>query len=110
MLRDLCLQGRIFLDIGGNYGYFTCRWAGAEPANRVLAIEPDPRNFQFLKFLKTIEKNFLAGQVELTGNAVSRAYGTMPFFDGSDERTGLGRLMLKKNDRTISADEVALDE
>jgi FkbM family methyltransferase len=108
MLCDLCLQGRIFLDIGANYGYFTCLWAAANPANRILAFEPNPRNFEFLK--KNIEKNCLAGQVELTGHAVGREYGIMPFFQGPEERTSMGRLVLQTDQKTIKTDVVALDE
>lgn len=108
MLRELCLQGRIFLDVGANCGYFTCLWAGANPANRVLAFEPNPRNFISLK--KNIDKNCLSGQVELAGHAVGREYASMPFMPGPEDRTGLGRLILKEDDKTIKTDVVHLDE
>lgn len=108
MLRELCLQGRIFVDVGANYGYFTCLWAGANPANRVLAFEPNPQNIISLK--KNIDKNCLSGQVELSGNAVGREYATMPFLPGPEDLTGLGRLMLKEGDKTIKTEVVHLDE
>jgi FkbM family methyltransferase len=46
---------RNFIDAGANIGYFSCLMSKlAGPAGRVLAIEPEPRNFALLKHNITI--------------------------------------------------------
>jgi FkbM family methyltransferase len=49
LLRQLLRPGQTFLDVGANIGYFTtlaARLVG--PGGRVLAVEPEPHNFDLL--------------------------------------------------------------
>ena len=56
LLESLVHPGDTVLDLGANIGYFTllfARWTGAN--GRVLAFEPDPVNFSFVK--RNLEAN-----------------------------------------------------
>lgn len=43
-IAALAKQGGIFVDVGANYGYFSCLWAALNSDNRVIAFEASPRN------------------------------------------------------------------
>jgi FkbM family methyltransferase len=45
-----CRPGMTFLDIGANYGYYTALFlTRSGPGSRVIALEPDLQNFEFLQ-------------------------------------------------------------
>ena len=49
-LREVVTSGSTAIDVGANIGFFTlrfARWVG--PAGHVIAIEPEPRNFNSLR-------------------------------------------------------------
>ncbi len=55
-LQRTFFPGMVFLDIGANVGYYTAMAAAAAgPHGRVIALEPDPENFKYLK--KTVSVN-----------------------------------------------------
>ena len=50
LLREFIAPGSVFVDVGANIGWFTVigsRLVG--PAGQVIAIKPDPRNYEILK-------------------------------------------------------------
>jgi len=51
-----CRPGMTFLDIGANYGYYTALFlTRSGPGSRVIALEPDWQNFEFLQ--RTVAAN-----------------------------------------------------
>jgi hypothetical protein len=57
-ITHLAAEGGVFVDVGANYGYFTCLWAAAGGGNRVIAFEPAPEAFAAL------EENVLSNQLD----------------------------------------------
>ena len=41
-LSAIARRGGLLLDVGANYGYYTCLWAAADDANRVIAFDVVP--------------------------------------------------------------------
>ncbi|MGG5820862.1 FkbM family methyltransferase [Falsiroseomonas sp. HW251] len=61
------------LDVGANFGYFTCLFARFAPSGRVLGIEPEPATFTLLR--DNIHANGLAGLAEAVHAAVTDRRG-----------------------------------
>lgn len=61
------------LDIGGNFGYFTCLFARLCPQGRVIGVEPDPKVFAILR--DNVHINGLGGHGASLHAAVSDAEG-----------------------------------
>ena len=52
LLPTLCPPGSVFVDVGANFGYFTCLLAsrmGRSPGSRVIAVEPNPEMARLLE-------------------------------------------------------------
>ncbi|HEY2137810.1 MAG TPA: FkbM family methyltransferase, partial [Xanthobacteraceae bacterium] len=64
MMITACREHRpeVFIDVGANIGLYACIVAKAGVVPRVVAFEPDARNFARLS--QNIERNGLAGIVE----------------------------------------------
>jgi len=79
-----CRPGMTFLDIGANVGYYTAlalpRIGGT---GRVIALEPDPENFQYLQ--ATIRANRAANVIALP-KAAGSAAGIMKMYTSSSNR------------------------
>ena len=86
----LAKQCGLFVDVGANYGYFSCLWAASNPDNRVIAFEASPRNVAPLR--ENIAKNHLEAQVDIYDIALGKEAGNLPFSFMSDEQTGWGGL------------------
>ena len=44
------MQGKVFLDVGAHFGYVSAKIASsADPSSRIIAIEPNPRNYSVLR-------------------------------------------------------------
>lgn len=104
----LAKQGGLFVDVGANYGYFSCMWAASNPENRVMAFEASPRNVSPLR--ENIAKNHLEAQVDVYDIALGKEVGNLPFSFMSDEQTGWGGLSLKNEMNTINVPVVTLDQ
>jgi FkbM family methyltransferase len=78
--RKYCIKrGDVVIDIGANIGIFTLKSAklvGSE--GRVVAIEPDPLNFQAL--LRNLRINALKGKVVAINEALGNVDGKTKFF------------------------------
>ena len=83
-------RGGRFVDVGANYGYYTCLWVAANDRNFSVALEPSPRNFGPL--IANIRKNRFDDRVIVREVAAGKVDGVVAFFNGSEEQTGWGGL------------------
>ncbi len=70
----------IFLDVGANFGYFTCLVAsriGIQGAGRVIAVEPNPLMQQLLR--RNIKVNWSMAPVEIFDGAMADKEGYVEF-------------------------------
>ena len=82
--QTACRKGMTFLDVGANIGYYTALAARAVgPNGKVIALEPDPESFQYLK--QTIAANAV-GNVLAFPIAASDVPATLPLFISHDNR------------------------
>jgi FkbM family methyltransferase len=73
-------EDRTILDIGGHEGYYSILFARLmKDRGRVLAFEPDPYNFEWLR--KNIEANGYKS-IELHEYALSDKEGDATFYTG----------------------------
>jgi len=76
--KKIVKKGMNVIDIGANIGYFTILFSKlVDPPGSVIAFEPSPRNFDFLK--KNVISNSLKN-VQLVQKAVSNNVGHESFF------------------------------
>jgi FkbM family methyltransferase len=66
--EDVCI------DVGANFGYFTCLMARRAWQGRTIAFEPDPRVFELLR--ENVFVNWCQGAVETVNAAVGDRIGT----------------------------------
>jgi FkbM family methyltransferase len=105
---SLAQKGGMLIDVGANYGYYSCLWAGANPQNKVTAFEASPRNFSPLS--ENIINNQLQSQVDIHELALGKEQGTLPFSFMSNEQTGWGGLALETEPNSIDVPVVTLDK
>lgn len=78
LLPRLCPPGSVFVDVGANFGYFTCLLAatlGASTGSRVIAVEPNP---DMLRLLRTnVRINWSGAPVHIEPVAVADTAGEM---------------------------------
>jgi FkbM family methyltransferase len=104
----LAKQGGLFVDVGANYGYFSCLWAASNPQNQVIAFEASPKNISPLR--ENIIINHFDSQVDIHDIAMGKEIGNFPFSFMSDEQTGWGGLCLEEKKSTINVPVVTLDQ
>jgi len=100
--------GGLMVDVGANYGYYSCLWASANTKNQVVAFEASPRNVSALQ-LNLINNN-LETQVDVHQIAIGKESGTLPFTLGPEEQTGWGGLLVKNEKAAIEVPVISLDE
>ncbi len=85
ILRDAIRAGDVCVDVGANFGEFTCFFASrAGPAGRVVSYEPHPRIGDTLA--RTLALNGFGPAVQLRRLAVSDVAGErVPFYIGTDK-------------------------
>ena len=82
-------KGGLMVEVGANLGYFSLLWALLNPTNRVIALEPSPRNLGL--FQRSIAASGLAPRIDLLPIAAGNAFGITAFDLGPDAQTVLGR-------------------
>lgn len=107
-LAKLAKLGGLMVDVGANFGYYSCLWAGASINNRVIALEASPKNFSALKL--NLIKNKLESQVKLHETAIGKERGYLFFDLGPEEQTGWGGLLAQEQPNAIQVSVVSLDE
>jgi FkbM family methyltransferase len=75
--------GSLIFDIGANIGYYTIYFSYLAGSGKIVSIEPDPYNLEYLK--KNVEKNDLKN-VEIVAKAASYKGGIAKIF--IDKTTG----------------------
>ena len=80
----------VFVDVGANFGYYSAIAAKLWSVPRVIAFEPDPRNFRRLQ--ATLALNGLSTQVEARNLALSAVAGDIPFESFPDTSSGQSRV------------------
>jgi FkbM family methyltransferase len=89
--------GGLLVDVGANYGYFSCLWASKKSNNKVLAFEASPLNVGPLK--NNVNKNELNEQINVIPFALGKEKGNLNFNLGNNiEQTGWGGIVLNKDD------------
>jgi FkbM family methyltransferase len=107
-VAQLAKAGGLMVDVGANYGYYSCIWAAANPKNQVIAFEASPRNFSALKL--NLVNNGLETQVDVQQLAVGKECGSLPFTLGSEEQSSWGGLLVDREKGAIEVPVVSLDE
>ncbi len=77
LLPWLAPAGSVFVDVGANFGYFTCLVAGAmkaTPGSRVIAVEPNPEMLRLLEINTRI--NWSMAPVHVIAAALADERGT----------------------------------
>lgn len=93
-------SGNSVLDLGANIGYYAIMEAKKiGKKGKVYAIEPDPRNFKFLK--KNISLNSLENLFEVQQGAISNKTEKAEFILSS--KTNLSSLKLNKNNKNYNS-------
>ena len=85
-------KGGLMVEVGANLGYFSLLWALLNPTNRVIALEPSPRNLGL--FQRSIAASGLAPRIDLLPIAAGNAVGIAAFDLGPDAQTGWGGIVL----------------
>lgn len=104
----LAKAGGLMIDVGANYGYYSCLWAANRPNNKVIAFEASPRNSSALKL--NLIKNELITQVEVYEIAVGKERGHLFFDMGPEEESGWGGLLVDEQSDAIQVPVISLDE
>jgi len=108
LIQSLAVRGGLLVDVGANYGYFTCLWASARKENRVIAFEASPRNVGPLR--TNVERNDLRESVTIVPSAAGRDAGRMRFSLGPETETGWGGLAVDEQSNQIEVDVVSLSK
>ncbi|MBD2358439.1 FkbM family methyltransferase [Tolypothrix sp. FACHB-123] len=105
---ELAKSGGLMIDVGANYGYYSCLWAATKDNNRVIAFEASPKNFEALKL--NLQSNSIIHQVDLQETAVGKESGSIKFDLGPNDQSGWGGIVFQSQDRTIEVPVVSLDD
>ncbi|THH40031.1 FkbM family methyltransferase [Neolewinella litorea] len=101
----LALGGGTMVDVGANYGYFSCIWAWQQPKNQVLAFEASPANIAPLTH--NVIKNRLGDRITILPYALGREKTSMMFsLENEEQQTGWGGLTITADEKSV---EVAVD-
>ncbi|MGJ5627861.1 FkbM family methyltransferase [Nostoc sp. CALU 1950] len=106
-ITKLAKLGGLMIDVGANYGYYSCLWAGAGGNNKVIAFEASPRNLSALKH--NLLKNRLETQVDVHETAVGKEKGDLFFDMGPKEQSGWGGLLYELKSDAIKVPVISLD-
>ena len=110
-IAELAKAGSLMVDVGANYGYYSCIWAAAGEQNQVIAFEVSPKNSSALKM--NVTRNRLQSQVKVYEKALGKEDGSFPFTLGPDDQSGWGGLLSKGQDNqdgTVEVQVVTLDD
>ncbi|MDR0812196.1 MAG: FkbM family methyltransferase, partial [Paludibacter sp.] len=93
-MTAIARQGGLLVDVGANYGYYTCLWAAAAPANKVVAFEASPLNVEPLRH--NIVKNGLTDKITVESLAAGKERGKLKFdLRNEEQETGHGGFSLE---------------
>lgn len=76
--RGMPMEGKVLLELGGNIGTHTVYFGLTGAFDRILTVEPDPRNFPLL--LTNIAQNGFSDKVTAVACAAGEAAGEIDFY------------------------------
>ena len=98
----------MMIDVGANYGYFSCLWASQNPKNRVLAFEASPFNVQPLR--NNVDKNGLNDRIQIIPIAIGKEKGELKFSLGNEnQQTGWGGFTMDNDPASVDVQVDTLD-
>lgn len=107
-LLKLAEDGGLLIDVGANYGYFSCLWASRNPINRVEAFEASPMNTNALQ--NNVDKNRLGDRIRINKFALGKEKGVLAFdLVRSESQTGWGGLSLEHKTDSVEVEVGTLD-
>ncbi|OJF92403.1 FkbM family methyltransferase [Pararhizobium antarcticum] len=98
--RSLWREGTALVELGGNIGTQTVYFALSGAYERIVSIEPDPRNFELLRI--NIAQNRLETMVTLVNCAAGESEGQIAFFQHQANHGKSSALRQSPSDREIS--------
>lgn len=98
--RGLRKSGSVLLELGGNIGTQTVYFALSGAFERIVAVEPDPRNFPML--VTNIAQNGLTDRVTAVQCAAGDRDGDLEFFLHTDNRGKSSAIRQSARDRRIT--------
>lgn len=104
VIGKLARKGGLLVDAGANFGYYSCLWAGINPANRAIAFEPSPKCIPGLK--SNIKRNNFQDRVQIKEIALGKENGVSKFFLGPAEQSGWGGLVINNSQAEAEVSEV----
>lgn len=108
VLRSELRPGDTFLDVGANVGYYTVIASKrVGPTGRVIAFEPDPTSFAFLK--RNVEANG-CNNVTLVQKALSHEQGTIKLFLDEKNKGAHKIFQYGESHRFVEVAAVRLDD
>lgn len=106
-IAKLAEEGGLFVDVGANYGYYSCLWAGLKPTNKVIAYEPSSNNLSPL--IENIRINEFCERIDVQSIAIGKEPSTLPFTFEAAGQTGWGGLSLTKEPNSVEVQVNTLD-
>lgn len=101
-------NGGVLVDVGANYGYYSCLWAAQHPQNSVFAFEASPLNLQPLQH--NVDKNGLGNQVKVIPLAMGKEKGKLSFdLVTEDKQTSWGGFTINESSNAIEVEVDTLD-
>lgn len=107
-ILKLAKDGGLMVDVGANYGYYSCLWASGHPNNQVLAFEASPSNASALS--SNLSSNKFESQVQVRELAVGKETGKLQFDLGPAEQSGWGGICLEESQNSFEVSVVSLDD
>jgi FkbM family methyltransferase len=109
-ILQLAAAGGTLVDVGANYGYFTCLWAALRNTNRAIAFEPAPTAFAVLE--ANVASNGLQDRVTLFRAAVGKSASIGRFIEAPQGQSGLSHLLPdgELNGSDVPVEVVTLDD
>jgi FkbM family methyltransferase len=98
----------LLIDVGANYGYFSCLWAAQNSKNKAIAFEASPINIEPLT--NNVNKNRLSNGITIMPIALGKEKGKLKFdLANESQQTGWGGLSINNNLNLIEVDVDTLD-
>jgi FkbM family methyltransferase len=102
-------QGGLLIDVGANYGYYTCLWASQGAKNKVIAFEASPDNIRPL--YDNVQKNDLNNKVTIMPLAAGKEKGYLQFsLGGNSLQTSWGGFTIMEDGASVKVPVETLDD
>lgn len=107
-MLQLSAEGGIMIDVGANYGYFSCLWVSKNKQNKVFAFEASPLNIGPLK--NNIAKNNFVDRIVASHIAIGKEKGFLKFdLAKENDQTGWGGFSINDKQGVIEVEVDTLD-